>query len=241
MNLLAVDAGNSRIKWKRHDGNIWREQEWTPTADPQLETQWRHLPKPESVIVANVAGASAEAAIRAACRNWNLTPEIVGAQAARCGVSNGYADPERLGADRWAALIGARHLYPGRDLLVVQSGTAVTIDTLTAEGCFRGGLILPGLNAMLDTLARHAARLERQSGRFARFPDNTADAMFSGAVSAIAGAVERAHRQIAGHALCLLGGGDADILLPWLDIPVQKTDNLVLEGLLRIATTEKET
>ncbi len=111
----------------------------------------------------------------------------------------------------------------------------MTIDFLSATGHFRGGMIVPGLGLMLDALAHNTAGLPRQDGEIRPFPCNTADAMMSGAANAIAGAVERAFRQFAAHPLCLISGGDADILLPLLNISALKTDQLVLEGLLRIA------
>ncbi|MDP2785538.1 MAG: type III pantothenate kinase [Sulfurimicrobium sp.] len=235
MTILAVDAGNTRIKWGLYSNGHWLAQGWTATAQPHLDSQLGKLPVPEKIIVSNVAGSDAAQAIENMCTAWNSAPHIVRAQADQCGVSNGYAAPQQLGSDRWAALIAAHHLYPGHDALVTQVGTAVTIDALAADGRFLGGLILPGLNLMLDSLACNTAGLTPQHGKFAAFPDNTADAMFSGAANAIAGAVERSYRQLANHPICLLSGGDVDILLPLLAIPAQKVENLVLEGLLRIA------
>lgn len=235
MSILAIDAGNTRIKWARYAHGAWQEQGWTPTAQPQLKAQWAALNAPTRIIVSNVAGSATEHAIASASQRWSVPPLTIRPQPAQCGVSNGYGDAERLGSDRWAALIAAHHLHPGRDLLVVQAGTAVTIDTLSAQGHFRGGMIVPGLRLMLDALARSTAGLARQDGEVRPFPCNTADAMLSGAANAIAGAVERGFRQLAARPLCLISGGDADILLPLLNIPIQKTDQLVLEGLLRIA------
>lgn len=235
MRLLAVDAGNSRIKWGLHAAAMWREQGWTPTAQPRLSSQWAALPRPDSVMVSNVGGAKARDAITEACLPWQIQPHFIRALQGQCGVSNGYAEPERLGPDRWAALIAARHRHPGRPLLLIQAGTAVTIDSLDADGHFPGGLILPGVKLMLDALAGNTAELDRQPGKLADFPDNTADAMFSGALNAIAGAAERHYRQHATPPLCLLGGGDADILLPLLSFPAQRADNLVLEGLFEIS------
>lgn len=240
MKLLAVDAGNSRIKWGWHADGAWREQGWTPTAQPRLLTQWSALPRPNRIVVSNVAGTAAREHIAAAARLWPVEPDFIRAEASRCGVRNGYAEPERLGSDRWAALIGAHGAYPGQELLLVLAGTAVTIDSLDPGGRFRGGLILPGINLMLGALAGKTAGLDLRPGKLADFPDNTADAMFSGALNAVAGAVERRYRLSAVAPLCLLGGGDADILLPSLGIPAQKTENLVLEGLLRIALTTND-
>jgi len=235
MSILVIDAGNSRIKWGLHVSGHWLAQGWTTTAQPHLDSQLGKLPAPKKIIVSNVAGNAAAQAIEITCNTWKMTPHVVHAQPDQCGVSNGYAVPQQLGSDRWAALIAARHLYPDRDVLVVQIGTAVTIDTLAADGRFQGGLILPGLSLMLDSLVRNTAGLTPQPGKFAAFPDNTADAMLSGAANAIAGAVERSYRQLAKQPICLLSGGDVDILLPLLSIPAHGVDNLVLEGLLRIA------
>lgn len=235
MSILAIDAGNTRIKWASYVHGAWQEQGWTPTAQPQLKAQWGCLKTPVRIIVSNVAGAATEHAIASACQHWGVPPLYIRPQQSQCGVSNAYSEAERLGSDRWAALIAAHHLHPGRDLLVVQAGTAVTIDSLSAQGHFRGGMIVPGLRLMLDALARSTAGLARQDGEIRPFPINTADAMMSGAANAIAGAVERGFRQLAARPLCLISGGDADILLPLLNIPAQKTDQLVLEGLLRIA------
>ncbi|MDD5403374.1 MAG: type III pantothenate kinase [Sulfuricella sp.] len=241
LSVLAVDAGNTRIKWGLHADGGWLAQGWTATAQPQLDIQWSRLPTPRKIIISNVGGNAIAQLIMNASVKWKIAPSIIKAQPDQCGVHNGYAMPLQLGSDRWAALIAARHLYPERDVLVVQAGTAVTIDALAADGCFRGGMILPGLQLMLDSLARNTAGLAPQRGKLAIFPDNTADAMFSGAANAIAGAVERSYRVLATQPVCLLSGGDTDILLPLLGIPVQPADNLVLEGLLRIAfEPEKE-
>ncbi|MDP2964185.1 MAG: type III pantothenate kinase [Sulfurimicrobium sp.] len=235
MSILAVDAGNTRTKWARYAHGAWQEQGWTPTAQPQLKAQWADLNTPTKIIVSNVAGTAIQHAIASASQHWDVSPMYIRPQQSQCGVSNAYSETERLGSDRWAAVIAAHHLHPERDLLVVQAGTAVTIDTLSAQGHFRGGMIVPGLRLMLDTLARNTAGLALQDGEIHDFPCNTADAMMSGAANAIAGAVERGFRQLAARPLCLISGGDADILLPLLTIPVQKTDRLVLDGLLRIA------
>lgn len=235
MNILAVDAGNTRIKWGLHADEGWLAQGWTTTAEPQLDPQWIDLPVPDKIIASNVAGDNAAQAIASACGKWQAEPDFLRASQNQCGVYNGYAVPQQLGSDRWAALIAARHIHPEKEVLVAQLGTAVTIDKLAADGRFYGGLILPGLNLMLDALAHNAAGLARHHGRATPHADNTADAMFSGAAFAIVGALECSYRQFENQPICLLSGGDMDILLPLLSIPVQPIRNLALEGLLRIA------
>jgi type III pantothenate kinase len=152
------------------------------------------------------------------------------------GVINRYDCPEQLGADRWAALIGAHHLHGGASL-VVNAGTATTMDAIDANGVFHGGLILPGLTLMLTSLANATAQLPAANGSHTALPRNTDDAIASGAIEATVGAIERMFKQVAAEpsASCLLTGGAASELAPHLRIPLQQVDDLVLKGLLRVA------
>jgi len=160
---------------------------------------------------------------------------------AECGVTNGYARPEQLGCDRWAALIAARAAAAG-PLLVVNAGTALTADALSAEGVFLGGVIVPGLDLMRSALAARLPGLDLAGGRRERFPLSTADGVATGTVQALAGAVERMAAELARHSVpraaprCVLSGGNAAWLAPELNLEVLIVDNLVLEGLLAIAT-----
>ena len=153
----------------------------------------------------------------------------------QCGVSNAYADPARLGADRWAALIGARALHAA-DCLVVMAGTATTIDVLTANGEFRGGLILPGERLMKHALAERTAGLPLSGGSVTDYPRDTGDAIETGCFFAQLGAIERMFSRLGTERLCLLSGGAAGRMAGHLSIPLRVVDNLVLEGLARISS-----
>ncbi|MEW6314113.1 MAG: type III pantothenate kinase [Pseudomonadota bacterium] len=236
--ILAIDAGNSRIKWGLHEGGGWRARHVLPTEDAaQLAAAWRQIPVPRAVAIANVAGASVRAALLAAMPHWNAQVIWATSRAGQCGVRNGYADPAQLGCDRWAALIAARALHDG-DCLVVSAGTAMTVDALTRDGEFLGGVIVPGMALMQQALANNTAALQVRDGHFQEMPDNTADAIHSGAVQALCGAIERMAAAMAARGLaplCLLSGGAAQDLVPRLNLPHQLVDNLVLEGLVEIA------
>ena len=119
------------------------------------------------------------------------------------------------------------------------AGTATTVDLLSREGDFLGGLILPGVALMQQALAQGTAQLPLADGRFALQPRRTVDAIHSGCLQAQAGAIERMFGQIAGapHAVCLLSGGAADSLAGLLEIPLRRVDNLVLTGLGAVAGT----
>lgn len=235
MLILAVDAGNTRTKWGLSDTRRWLASGSTANGESaSLTNQWSAIPEPEHIVISSVAHAGHTENLFRDCQAWRPTPRLIKAQSAQCGVENRYEPPSQLGSDRWAALIGARGLFPGRDMLVVQAGTATTIDTLNAEGVFLGGLILPGIHLMRQALAQGTAMPMLHPGAQRAYPRNTADAIQSGILNAIAGAIERRFKLLQ-EPLCLLSGGDADILLPLLEHPVQRVDDLVLEGLILIA------
>jgi len=260
--LLLVDAGNTRIKWA-----VARPEappgDWLASAAlahddlPSLPTTWASWPL-TSVLVANVAGAKVAAHIEAAIeavigeKIGEVIGEVTGAarpalgaptwfrsQPVCAGVINGYRDPGQLGCDRFASLIGARYRYPGRALLVVTAGTATTVDALDASGRFIGGMILPGLRTMAQSLALNTALLpavdDALSGRL--FADNTQEAIVSGCLQAQVGAILQAHAQLP-SALCVLSGGAAPYVAPQLPFACERIDNLVLLGLHVAALTE---
>lgn len=235
--ILCLDAGNTRLKWGVHDGNAWRAQGACAHAD--CVGLVAALPAGiERILACNVAGGEIATRIAALAATLGVPLEWFRSTAACCGVTNGYDNPALLGADRWAALVGARGLHAG-NALVVMAGTATTIDVLTADGHFRGGLILPGLELMQKALARNTAGLPEARGTYRDIPTNTDDAIASGTLQATLGAIERMHKALCRPAsadfLCLLSGGAAEALAPHLDLPLLRVDNLVLEGLARVA------
>jgi len=236
--LLAIDCGNTRLKWGVHDGAGWRALGLLEYADlPGLADLIRAQPRFDRAVVANVAGRQVGDAVLSALTLLG-TPQVwAKSQPVQCGVRNLYDHPEQLGVDRWAALIGARAHHEGA-CLVVCAGTATTVDVLDAEGNFQGGLILPGVALMCRALAGNTAQLPLADGRFAGLPRNTADAIVSGCLQAQAGAIERMFEQVAAYpqATCLVGGGAAGQLIDLLRLPKRQIDNLVLEGLVRIGS-----
>jgi len=230
--ILCIDSGNTRLKWGLRDGAAWAAQgavahALVPTLDlPQA---------PARIVACNVAGGAGAAAIAALAQRCGVAVEWVHSRAQQCGVINRYDAPEQLGADRWAALIGARALHAGA-CIVVNCGTATTIDLLDAAGVFQGGLILPGLDMMRAALADSTADLPTARGEVRELPRNTFDAIASGAVEATLGAIERMSRRPASaNFSVLLSGGAAPALAPHLELPHRVVDNLVLEGVARIA------
>ena len=244
--ILLVDAGNTRVKWRviETGAGAGRVAEGVAVHEEMasLSGVFRAHPGLRRLVGCNVAGPEVAGQINELAAAAGLAPEWLTPTARFCGVRNLYDDPAQLGADRWAALIGARRVHPG-GALVVSAGTATTVDLLAADGAFLGGLILPGVDLMQRALATRTAQLPLASGRFSPTPRNTADAIHSGCLQAQAGAVERMFRLLAGQAdaLCLLGGGAADSFAELLEIPMRRIDNLVLVGLAAVARADEST
>jgi type III pantothenate kinase len=229
--ILCIDSGNTRLKWGMRDGEAWVGL----GAIAHAQAGALELPQaPDRIVACNVAGGAGSAAIAALAQRLGVTVESVLSQTAQCGVVNRYDAPEQLGADRWAALIGARSLHSGA-CVVVMCGTATTIDVLDGDGVFQGGLILPGLDLMRAALADSTADLPTARGEYRALPRNTFDAIASGAIQATLGAIERMAAPLGADATCVIAGGAAARLTPHLALPHRVVDNLVLEGVARIA------
>lgn len=233
--ILCLDAGNSRLKCGLFDGDGWRMQ--GVLHYDAFDDLLAELPeRPTRIVACNVAGEAIRLRIEILASHLGLGLDWLTSSAAACGVTNGYDRPQQLGADRWAALIGARALHEG-PCVVVMAGTATTIDALDDNGLFRGGLILPGLALMRAALARNTADLPHAAGHYRPRPTNTDDAIVSGAIHATLGAIERMHGTPGNDALCILSGGAAVELAPHIEPPLRLIDNLVLEGLARYSQT----
>src|SRR6267154_1430320 len=155
--ILAVDCGNSRLKWGLHENGDWRQTGTMPVSElARLEKTWKRFAPADQVIVANVAGWSVRKRLETLFARRSMVPTWVKAKRRECGVTNGYGRPDRLGADRWAALIGAWSILRG-PCLVVTAGTATTVDILRGDGRFVGGAIIPGLELMKRSPARKRA------------------------------------------------------------------------------------
>jgi type III pantothenate kinase len=237
--FLAIDAGNTRIKWGVRDSQRWLATGAIATADSKsLADALRSTRSATSAIASNVAGPKVQTDIEQACARSGIALRVIRSEARQLGVTNGYGDPAQLGADRWAALIAA-HRAEGGHKLVVNAGTALTVDALTGEGQFLGGLIVPGPALMRRSLDRGTAGLRLTDGVFREFPGATPDAITSGAIQACAGAIARLGEAMARRGAApgriILSGGAAPEIAPYLPIAHSIHENLVLDGLALIA------
>lgn len=239
--MLLVDVGNSRIKWALWDGGQYymRGQaahgaQWADCA----AAQWQSLPKPTEVWLVSVAGSSAQQAISGwIAQHWGITAHFVTSSAASAGVRNAYLEPQRLGADRWVALIAA-HALTKQHCYVVDCGTALTIDALAADGQHLGGVIVPGMRLMRDSLYRETRQIPPEASAPQLLGCSTSAAVWGGALYAVAAAIDGITERMsatAGAGMRILTGGDAPQILPHLQGAYRLEPELLLYGLRVIA------
>ena len=243
--LLVVDIGNTRTKWALADdsgklspmeiclnANIAKAN--FPTAQAQ------------SAVIANVAGEAMAQQLNELLRP--LEPHFISASAQACGVKNSYQNT--LGADRWAALVAAWR-NTKHPTLVVNAGTAITIDCIGKEGTFLGGTIMPGLRLMHESLSKNTAQLRVDDASVSDFnvdfPANTQDGIQTGCLNAVAGAIYLMQKRLEKHSgwlpKLIISGGDALKIAKALNTPILNispkqviiTENLVLQGLVLLS------
>jgi type III pantothenate kinase len=247
--IALVDIGNTRVKWAVADGTRFTAVGAVTHVDGQgaaVDALMTALPKGvDRVLIANVAGAAlAQRLTDALHARRGIRAEFVAARAKGYGIRCAYADPARLGVDRWVAMIAARRLVAG-DFCVIQAGTAVTFDAVDAEGRHLGGLIFAGPRLLADALNRNTGRIGPTQP--ARAPlaglellgRSTEVAVAHAAMLSLAAGLDRAVT-VVGAALgqppaVLLTGGGAHSLGPWLETDVRTSADLVLAGLAYMA------
>jgi len=280
INLL-IDAGNSRLKWALYrrgqlesgSSIVYQPSEGRSQDSvlaSQLTVSWQSLVGTEynlhQIILSNVAGTW----IMDAINQWisahldkglsvkdasSMTIDNVVAQGNAYGVINAYTQPERLGSDRWASLIAARHLVPG-DCCIIDCGSALTIDVLTHNGEHLGGTISPGWWMMKESLiaktnAINEDDLKGEMIKSPQFGRNTQEAIDAGVTASCVGAIDHVvqhyQEETGSKVYCVVTGGDAQKILPWLDQHNSKVEfhyepDWVLKGLAIISdgmATEK--
>ncbi len=240
--ILLVDIGNARIKWALQGADSWTTGEPLPRNNRAFKDiarpAWKELDAPERVIVSNVAGEDYRKSVHTwVKRRWKVAPEFLPVTAQQCGVQNAYRVPQRLGADRWASLLAAHARYRG-PAVIVDCGTAITIDALARDGTHLGGLIVPGMALMSSALTSHVpgVQLEETDHEEVSLLGCSTEAALSGGILYTAVALlervftdlqaelgDRTHR--------LLTGGDAERIRPLLGSGPETVPDLVLQGL----------
>ena len=254
MSALLLDIGNSRLKWGLLKSATIRDTgyiELSVIREEGTSALISQLPgRADAIIACNVAGDDiAERVTVGISSYFGHTIRFTRSEARACGVTNSYAEPHRLGVDRWVAMIGA-HATSTNACLIVDAGTAITIDALDAGGHHLGGQIVPGLRLMAEALGKRTSDLPSLGNRLSEagregdgiFANTTSAAISEGVIAAAVGAIERALRVLRQNdckPTLLLTGGDAKLIGSSLDEEAQIRPSLVLEGLARIVGQPK--
>lgn len=253
MTALLLDVGNFRLKWGvlddggiRRTGHISQER----IRDQGLQALTMKLPRRiDTVLVSNVAGNSYATRLSGVI-GMHCKCDVHFARSERCGwgVTNSYRQPRRLGVDRWVAMVGAWAEMQS-SCLIVNAGTAVTLDAIDDKGVHLGGQIIPGVDTMLDSLSAATGYIpltktaaKPSTDDMKMFGRNTSAAVREGVQNAVTGAVERATRTLQSNGYeptIVLTGGGASRILGALDGAVLHRPNIVLQGLAHMLESDK--
>ena len=248
MKALLLDVGNTRIKWGvLHRGAISRTGHIAQRKirEQGLAVLTSRLPHDvDAVLASNVAGTSFATRLSGVIgMHCDCDVHFARSERESCGIRNAYRQPRRMGVDRWVAMIGAWAEFESA-AVIVDAGTAVTIDVLDSDGQHLGGQIFPGVALMTGALAAETSDLPAPPARVSTaaagldiFGDSTAKAIRHGCWSAVIGAVDRAITTLRSNAYepdVVLTGGDASRMLTALGTEALHRPNLVLQGLARL-------
>ena len=244
---LLLDMGNSRLKSTvlNDSGDLTRVTCVAYDGREPIVTLAKHLDcyhNVKTLVLVSVLGRRFYEHVVALCFERNISLQWVASEAQAHNVTNYYQVPEQLGSDRFVALVGARQLFPEHNCIVIDAGTAVTIDALTADGVFSGGVIIPGLKLWSDSLIGRADQLySHQIKEINLFAKDTAQAIGSGSVFGLTGAIEgicsrmseklQRSNNAGSVPKFIICGGDAELISQQSKLEFELLPNLVLMGL----------
>lgn len=236
---LLIDIGNTRLKWAFARENHLGEPGAAVHAGTPAQLAVELPAEPvEAIWIAHVTGATQEPALIEALRSrYGIAPQFARSAAAWRGLKNAYREPERLGVDRWLAMIAAWHEHRGA-ACVVDAGTALTADVIDSNGQHLGGFIAAGLETQQRAIlgsTRFATRDVDGTAFRAGLGNDTESCVRQGALLACLGAIDRAAQLTGNDAKLLLSGGDATTFKPALPSRWIHRPQLVLEGLAALA------
>ncbi|NQD38394.1 type III pantothenate kinase [Permianibacter sp. IMCC34836] len=240
--MLWLDVGNTRIKWQLDsaDGVIAGAALHGSGDTLAAAPIWAELPARTEVWVASVASATLRAQIDALCAQAGCASVHWAVSAAHMGgLHNSYAEPARLGVDRWLAMLAAWREACG-PVVVIDAGSAITVDWVDEHGRHRGGHIVPGVSLLEQALRRGTAavRAEPQTSRSVSPGVSTDQAVNQGVLAMAAGYLRYVLTEAwpgCASARLLLCGGDGPLLEPFLPRPASWRAQLVLDGLREYA------
>ncbi len=244
---LLIDMGNSRLKSAVSDdfGNLSQFISKAYDGQKPIEVLKKHLDKyanVEKVVLVSVLGKTFHELVLNLFKARKTTLIWARSEREAYGIVNNYQEPTQLGSDRFVALVAARKVFPNENCIVIDCGTAVTVDALSYEGEFYGGVIIPGLKLWSESLIKRAGQLnEHQIDDTDLFAKDTAQAIGSGSIFGLTSAVEgisnrmsrklEEQTQASEASRLVICGGDAELVHNYSQLEFELVPNLVLIGL----------
>ena len=228
--MLFVDIGNTRTKYIHHDRlgiDIPRVILNSELSITWLENNWQkkrvnNLPNNDVIYLVSVAQAPLVTLIQQWCDNHHIELKQISSEKSGFGLTSFYQIPKQLGADRWLALLGAKTLYPEKNLIVVDAGTATTVDCLHGNGQHKGGWILPGIGMMFNSLLVDTAEVKAEQKRQvqlsfgANSSDNVNNAIWAATLGMIVQSIKQAKSIACEPQLLIIIGGNGKQLFSLL-------------------------
>ncbi|MEZ5480480.1 MAG: type III pantothenate kinase [Thiolinea sp.] len=249
MSSLLIDAGNSRLKWALLEAGVRPPQQALAYAGlAPVVAALQHLrsllqahPQVRRVVLVHVLGEDFTQDVQALCEAGDCELVLARSVTSLHGLQIAYPNPAHLGADRFVGLLAARQLAPGQAAILMDAGTAVTVDAVQADGTHLGGLILPGLQLLGDALVRRTQASHMSAALLDDpqiFTNNTLQGMGSGCLFALVGALEgiceRMQERLP-EAQVILCGGDAELLHAHVRFPHRLVADALMDGLHYLA------
>lgn len=236
-SVLQIDLGNSALKWRVVRDHVVLERGMQAVA---ADTGWQLQGisiQPSEVLVASVAAEESEKQLAADIRRqWSLEPWFARSEQEALGLRNSYANPGKMGVDRWLAMLAAWH--PRRErVCVVDAGSALTIDIVAANGQHEGGYILPGTALMQHVLLHRTQRVRFDEAIVPTLLPgvSTAEAVSHGAALAQCGAIQLALSVAAAGGAprpgLVISGGGGEAIVALLQEASDFRRDLVFDGL----------
>ncbi len=254
-NTLLIDCGNTYLKWCLFDGDDLTPQQSEYHKDTSVLETFKDIVDSQaeicdSIVMVSVLGEVFLAGAKKIAEDANLSFLEASSKAKLASISNGYQEPEELGNDRLVAMIGAYELFDYLACIVIDSGTATTIDAVDETGQHLGGVIFPGFELSLNSLNSDTKQLPKFDSSTQKIEANglateTNEAMASGCLlglaSAIDGICNKMHHQLqlksfqpSVNVKRVICGGGSKALLKHLEGDYEYYENLVMLGLKKI-------
>lgn len=236
---LLIDIGNSRTKYLYVSDNGLEDIHAIDNKMLTLEWMNQYWHQTRKLVIASVGEVELVEKISAWCAINNIAFTEVKTEAEKFGVTNGYHQPTQLGVDRWLTLLGANQLFPEKNCLIIDAGTATTFDILTADGQHHGGWILAGIEGLVNSLVAGTENLQASTSTIkqAKFglttQENISQASWLATVGLIEQALKLANEQDIPVDKVIITGGNGEVLAKLLSSQASYIPKLVFQGLLR--------